>query len=351
MLQWKSVLGLALWLVAFFGPGLVNAGHALWESSHAKIKHAVPISVDSQVVTTWPLGEVRYCWASQTERDRFERILRSAINVWYAAGLPEQRFTFTQISQAECTRSRRDSLLVIMAESPYEFATSVGKYVPEAGDFNHGPIMIIPNAYDEQFGWGAPGGSSRQEKFMHAIGHILGLYHEHQLPWFWESNQFELNCQNLYGYEDALLRAPRGIPLFDKERGICGNRRAAMEAGFKVAAQILPMTDEPELAHLHHPNRAATAYDVDWDSIMMYNSRSGVRQGLRGLGLKTTRHMNGRISVNHQPTLKDVQALIQLYDAAVDKAFERLYLDPRSEHYVTFQRIKQAGSCNRQLKK
>ena len=275
----------------------------------------------------------------------------SALNLWSAAALPD-RFKFTEISVEECHRNRADSLVLHVRDTLAEYAATVGKSVTNHDVPGDGPIATFPSQEDPLTQKGLRVGWTVTQKFAHAIGHIWGLHHEHQLPWFWDYDTslpiFTIECHHLIGYPEAAPKQRAGFHEYDRDHGICANQAAAYEAGFLVAAQMVPSLYD--LNHIPHSPYPATANDVDFSSIMLYPSYTGTIPGA-GLGLRTNAGTlrNGKIKANRSPSRADVQALITLYDLAEDRALNRLYLDRRSEYHTAFERLQQGHACNRVL--
>ncbi|KAK1143554.1 hypothetical protein N8T08_006360 [Aspergillus melleus] len=336
--HWASIFGLILLSIVF-----VDAGHPLWEAS-TKIKRAVPFDLNSPITTTWPEGIVPYCWANERARGRLAHQLRGAINLWSAAGLPETRFKFREMALEDCMRDRRNSLVIASQRGSLEYTTTVGKYVGPVDEIVPGPFAN----FNEEADFARPSYPSNTvaEKIAHEIGHIFGLYHEHQDPYFSTPNHrlFTLYCQHIEGYDQATADL-----TFDEiwgENGVCVNQHAALDHGFASAAHFLPMQ---ELNYLPHPDRGPENEDVDWDSIMLYHSSVASK---RGPGdhphtiVKARGGRNYRIRIKRAPSRGDVRALIRLYDASETRPLPRLYHDPRSEYHTAFQNLQNFQVCD-----
>ncbi|KAI9045459.1 uncharacterized protein KD926_008886 [Aspergillus affinis] len=338
-------------LILLFFVVLVDAGHPLWEFS-TKIKRAVPFDLNQEITTTWPAGSVIYCWESQEARDLLRYHFLQALNLWYAAGLPEERFQFHEVPIEDCIRDRRNTLIIYHQPGSLEFSTTVGKYVGPNSELLPGPIAYFNDQRDPN--GKKIGTNTLPEKIAHEIGHIYGLYHEHQAPFFWRGSPvFKVNCQNIEGFDECTARL-----TFDQiwgENGVCHNRHAALEADCVHIAQSLPIN---ELYHyIPHPergrDRAPQYEDVDWNSIMLYHSYVATKRDQAEVTQITLRKvqggtngMNFRINIKRAPSQGDVQALIQLYDASAQRRLSRLYHDPRSEYHTAFQNLQNFQVCD-----
>lgn len=193
----------------------------------------------------------------------------------------------------------------------------------------------------------------------HQVGHILGLYHEHQNPNSWDPNEggfgpghyFGFKCENLKGFEEATA------DLTNEEvrgrGGVCRSRTSAIQHGFHVAAHIPPML---ELTYLPWYTEHPSPDDVDWLSVMLYSSSVGV-QILRTWGLLrrkdywNTGVRNSRIHGTVTPSQRDIDGILQLY-AAVDSRFMlRYFHDPHSMYYAAFNDMRNFAACERDLQR
>lgn len=150
-----------------------------------------------------------------------------------------------------------------------------------------------------------------QANLAHEIGHMFGLVHEHQNPWFWGQNGdavFKLNCENLADY--AAARKKHGKDAMDR---LCSEYSEAARAEFS-AYDFLPIQKGTK-----GKDMLMSPSDVDWDSIMLYSSQVG------GKGSGPTRaevlmRVDGTrtqpIPPNLRPSLQDVEGLIEIYSEA-----------------------------------
>ncbi|KAI9035580.1 uncharacterized protein KD926_003240 [Aspergillus affinis] len=288
--HWTSIISLIL----LFSTFLVNAGHPLWQFS-TKIKRAIPFDLSSPTTTTWPGGIVFYCWDSQATRRVFSADLRHAINLWYVAGLPEPRFRFFELSYEDCMRDRVNSLVIHGVPGPYEFSSTIGKYVGPISQLLPGPLAFFPD--------------------------------EREPAGFGEQSQ---------GKTVDELYAPDGV---------CVNRRAALDHGWNITALFFTME---ELNYLPHNPHESPENEIDWDSLMLYHSNVATKRSATTIR-PTIRKFKGRdfkIRIKRSPSPRDVRALIGLYDASEQRTLPRLYHDPRSEYHTAFQNLQNFQACD-----
>ncbi|KAI9036199.1 uncharacterized protein KD926_002167 [Aspergillus affinis] len=339
MFHSAPIVGLILLFSAF---AFVEAGHSLWEFS-TDIKRGIPFDLNWSGTTTWPGGAVQYCWEGQATRQEFADHFRHALNLWHIAGLPAERFQFFEISLDDCLRDRRNSIMFYKGPGSFEYATTIGKYVGPVSDDLPGP-MVFFNSEGEPLG-GRAGSNTIPEKMAHEIGHIFGLFHEHQDPFFWSDDPLlKLYCMNIEGY-DQMVAGLTSEQIWG-EQGICVNQLAALDHGWNTVAHFLPIVG---LTHLVHPNVHPENSDLDWNSIMLYHSFAAAKQPVDGNKLTLRKARGGRywkIPIKRAPSLGDVQALIRLYDASERRALPRLYHDPRSEYHTAFQNLQDFQVCD-----
>ncbi|KAA8643748.1 uncharacterized protein ATNIH1004_010522 [Aspergillus tanneri] len=165
--------------------------------------------------------------------------MAAAINLWYAPSLPEA-FRFKHIrDRSECRRKHKDALLVEYNPTAANFQKYVGKVVHPETD---GTTAVLRDHGDI---------------VAHEIGHVFGLYHEHQ------SHGFQ---QGIHYLMDEEVCGPNGV---------CVNQAVTSAYGF-TASEFL-------LVHLttrfmrREPARAPIEADVDWKSLMLYARSSGLK--------------------------------------------------------------------------
>ncbi|CAJ2505036.1 Uu.00g124300.m01.CDS01 [Anthostomella pinea] len=136
--------------------------------------------------------------------------------------------------------------------------------------------------------------------FAHEMGHAFGLLHTHQRPDAWPS-LLKLNCRNLRDYDSLAKKIGKG-----KVDDICKtlNRRSAAAEGFS-AAELLPYSN-----YMKDTSKEIVQNgDFDWDSIMLYNSEAGAKDGTLAL----VKENGSKIGINTEVSKGDGKQIENLY--------------------------------------
>lgn len=243
----------------------------------------------------WPDKEIKYTYANDKARIALEGPLRSAMHSWHLAGLPAD-FKLTYVSGTSIPSDRSKYLIISLGTNSLRSTNGC--------PVNGKPTSLL--SVNNNVGMG-----NAQANIAHEIGHMFGLLHEHQNPWFWGQNSasspsaFKFNCKHLEDYAAALKKY--GDCAME---GLCSEYSLAANAHFS-ASDFLP---------LHFGTQAKGGImdpsDVDWKSIMLYPSRVG------GKGPGSSRAMvlmrvdgetEKEILPNHTPSTQDVDGLKAIY--------------------------------------
>lgn len=297
----------------------VHGGHWSWEPSGRPIgrengtftleERALTFQPHSDGARVWPDATIKYCFVNDAAKQRLLYDLEAARDLWYASGLPEEKFKLVEVSQAEC-QSNRANVLLISYNNQGTLGTTAGLQPLDATNPNpRGPTMRLSDST-------SVGMLEVIPNYAHEMGHAWGLLHEHQNPAFWmppyvsgQAQIFDFNCQNLRDHVDAF---GRNTDPADQTK-LCRDRKFAFDRRFSASEYL------PYRANVIGPRPfMATDADVDWESIMLYPSGAG------GLGTASpgndqrlpilVRHSDGSpIGINLKPSLKDVEGLKALY--------------------------------------
>ncbi|KAE8375113.1 hypothetical protein BDV26DRAFT_22329 [Aspergillus bertholletiae] len=323
--------GLHFWfLLSLLYASLSHAGHPAWEAD-SRTMTSKWIHVNPSVsYPLWDHETIRYCYNSRESKNRLAETIRAGWQLWYAAGVPET-FRFVEHSKARCDRDKNNYLLVIGDEAEPSLMTSAGKtpMVP----YNRPTMYIVFEEEDIHL---------RGLLAAHEIGHAWGLLHEHQAPLIWQfayratrpDSLVQFYCENVLGYRQLLREIPNTLELWSED-GPCRNMIRAQEMDF-FGADILPWKMPYQSPHHLWP----TDDDVDWDSIMIYQSRSFGEADERG-NSKITLVRSKDLMLIPEPqtvTVLDVYGLLHLYRTRYGKFSEVFHNDPKSVWYSLFRR-------------
>jgi len=184
--------------------------------------------------------------------------------------------------------------------------------------------------------------------FAHEIGHVWGLFHEHQNPAFWpkryqQQYQFDgkvfgeelgsFNCKAINGYADAEARAraaanPAKGSADAEAASICVEFWQAVEYKF-AGYDFLP---RPGVVAEDMTSMAQTVDNVDWESIMLYSS-------LHGGDLVLTKPDGDLIIPYSKPSELDVQGIQKLYGGTYALGSLRLLNQPSNTQNAAFKKI------------
>ncbi|KAB8232264.1 uncharacterized protein BDW43DRAFT_312260 [Aspergillus alliaceus] len=287
---------------------LVSAGHPAWEADATTIAPDWITIAPTAEFQTWPNTMIRFCFEDEESAKRLEEYIRAAMQLWYAAGLPEG-FKFKEVSKSACDRDPENHLLVSGSDNDGAFWTSIGHNFE--GDDGR-PVMVLnfQDNYMEKY---------KPAMIAHEIGHAWGMEHQHQDPMLWRwprRGQPDLslvifNCQNVEGYNELVKEYESPMMLYAHD-GPCRSSTAAHDKDF-LAAEILPLETE----NYYTPHRMwPWDSDVDWKSIMIYESHSFGAKDEHGYAKSTLLRRMGR-QVIEEPmvvTQDDVEGLMTLYN-------------------------------------
>ncbi|TLS28584.1 hypothetical protein PpBr36_00268, partial [Pyricularia pennisetigena] len=152
------------------------SGHAVKDAlvrRHLAVKRYLTIDPNLCDLKPWPDKTTKYCYES------------TAANMWKTAGLAAGVYKCSEVADpgTACTGHQdRAKLLVPVPGVEYTpgYAT-VGIEPLNANDECKGPEMYINWDLRE-----VEGGTGFLSTVAHEMGHVWGLYHEHQNPLFWQ---------------------------------------------------------------------------------------------------------------------------------------------------------------------
>ncbi|KAK4207646.1 hypothetical protein QBC37DRAFT_379886 [Rhypophila decipiens] len=261
---------------------LDSRGHADVDANHndtsarARLQKRVGlIKYNMNGYRKWENHVVRYCFATEESRTVLQDTLHEAVTIWQNA-LDSEDWRWELVPGAHpgaaCTNHPdRASILVIHLAN--RLSSSVGiPALNQARPDYQGPRMLLTTAE-------TMGSLNRVANIAHEVGHVWGLLHEHQNPWYWARSETHwapftihkpgsFNCENLADYEAGMQRA-RAAGINPPEK-ICQDQRDAARAEF-TASDYLPYPLG------EHYSQADDEDDIDWDSIMLYPSTGGGR--------------------------------------------------------------------------
>ncbi|PIG88915.1 hypothetical protein AARAC_002571 [Aspergillus arachidicola] len=302
-----------LFLLSLFFASLSNAGHSAWEAGATTVTSEWIHMDPSPEFRTWKDQTIRYAFNSPETKENLEYDVRAAWSLWLAAGLPET-YKFVETTKARCDATPDDCLM-----EPHRAWDRIAMYLNFEGK-------------DEEW--------IRALMITHEIGHAWGLIHEHQNPLLWQfayretrpDSLVQFYCANVQGYDEVARQFSDTLELWS-ENGPCRNQDRALDLDFR-AADILPWAARKQQPHRLWPLDT----DVDWESIMIYESHTFGEldeHGVPKLTLVRTHDLQ-EIPEPLIPTQLDVNGLQHLYHPVYGKFREVFHNDPDSPWYGVF---------------
>ncbi|KAF9887253.1 hypothetical protein FE257_010381 [Aspergillus nanangensis] len=284
----------------------VDAGHPKWEPSVSNVKW-VHQDVFKTRFHRWLNSRIEYCFDTEETKGILGPSVENGLEYWHHAGLSEE-FQMIEIERQACLGRSRPTSLVISLSQDGSISSTIGV------DPNDPAEMILAN----------PAQLSPERIIpivAHEIGHVFGLYHEHQDPRFWDSgNQgpFIFYCDRLRGYQEILQRLGF-IGVWGKD-GVCTNSRAAGREGFS-SSNFLP---EPPEMTVSSNGWHANDGDVDWKSLMLYEGSAFCAN--RNEPALVRRSTGEPTPLNLAPSEGDIEGLNHMYYASRDTTFGEILM-------------------------
>lgn len=292
----------------------ISAGHSSWEQpihsravdSTTSVLNKRAFSIQPRgTLRVWPDATIRYCFENDQTKQQLLYHLEAARDLWYQAGLPEEKYKLTEVSDAVCRDDRANVLLIKYNDQGKLSATPALPPKDDSDPTYQGPTLHLSDKTDV-------GMLDVVANYAHEMGHVWGLLHEHQNPAFWEYpfstqgmvNEFQFDCRNLKDYAEVAAR----LSPTDMEDA-CKYRSNAAEAKFS-AAEFLPI--------LGGGRSEGPGLSPDLMSIMLYPSGAGATgtasPGNDGRADVLLNKDGSKILPNVRPTLRDVEGIKKLYN-------------------------------------
>ncbi|KAL8790426.1 MAG: hypothetical protein Q9213_000578 [Squamulea squamosa] len=284
----------------------------------------------------WPNAEIRYCFDSDQSKQRLLYNLQAAMARWYAAGLPEARFKLTEVSASEC-KNKRSEVLLISYNTEGVLSTTPGLPPLDANDPEYkGPTMTLSDST-------SIGMLEIIANYAHELGHAWGLLHEHQDPTYWSmpystqgiGSQWTFQCQNLKDYAEVAARLSP-----DDMTEACQSRTKAAAEKFS-ASQYLPL--------LGGGRGEGVGSSPDMESIMLYPSGAGaLGDASPGNDQRQAILLNNdgsRVPINLQPSRRDVEGILKLYNTDWGTTNPVLIDQPSSSKSARFKALFKRKKC------
>ncbi|KAI4703612.1 hypothetical protein J4E89_010033 [Alternaria sp. Ai002NY15] len=322
---------------------------------------------DNSAKRIWPNKKLKYCFA-ETPSPLFRGAWDLARTSW--PGLERHGFTYERVGDDTCPPGTdRGSVLRIHYNNVGVLKSTYGIPVVDASADENDPNAVL-GPYTNLSDSTTVGMGDIVANMAHEIGHIWGLYHEHQIPFYWEVSgdnmldgwnfqsgdadtvkRFETKhfaCSSLSDYDKVQLKFDKLIEkagddekkdlIFDRQR-LCISRVVANQYGFS-ALDWLP---------LEHVTQMVADEEFDPDSIMLYPSKSGGKgAGGDDRELVMTYNDGSEIKPRFRPSPMDYERLIVLYGEPAPSTLEVPHTSGSSDF---LSKLKKARSFNELFKR
>lgn len=303
-----------------------QAGSRHWETplTHSHVngdisgKRAIsvlPSKADDDGYTgIWPDKTITYAFEDSEAETKLRPMFHQAQQVW--AVLQQNDFKYKEVSIRKCRRNR-GKCLVIKYNDQGKLSSVIGVPPVKGGQDYEGPIMNLsddPNM----------GNLDLNVNAAHELGHVWGLYHEHQNPKWWSQSHDEqgwitwlrgdifetkdFHCENIKGYEEALENFAKdsNLPAEDLPLYLCRNYQTAAKYRFDSKDWMPAMKTGQE-----------SDDEFDEYSLMLYPSGAGGKGRVDSTGdhrRPVLTYPNGNwIPIREGPSTMDYDRLLKIY--------------------------------------
>lgn len=288
-------------------------------------------------ISLWMDRTMWYRYTDDAAKKALDADVKKAWKVWKDALPKGSGFKFQELPADSDPEAVNNYLLMISYHKPVaeggdgKLSTTVG--LPSGILGGEGlPTMMLSNDTTK-------GTKNVVTNYAHEIGHAWGFLHPHQNPNYW-STEFKdgqggaiftkknWHPKNLADYEETIqfidgkIAAEKDAKKKEeweaRKTTMLTDYSAARSAGFAGGLEWLPLPkavgaeteQKEEYTLVPDPASPTTSKtDIDWESIMLYPSFAGAKEGLSVL----TRANGDKMVANTKPSQKDIDALMAMY--------------------------------------
>lgn len=302
----------------------------------------------------WPQRTISYCYESTAARGAIHTSLIAAANLWKTAGLASGAYKYKEIADpgSSCTGHEDRHQILVISITPDQWtsdqdAGSATVGMPALNDLK--PDYVGPEMYINHNLYVAEGKTRFVATIAHELGHVWGLYHEHQNRLFWDAPYSfsrgqvfgaRFQCARFHDYTEARNRIRDKYPndpaeLERKSNQICTIKAFAQEFHFSAADYLPDATSGAMQWPNDIPRTGATNNHVDWSSIMIYAG-----------GDVLLKNDGSAFGENDKPSQSDIVGIRKIYDDAFSAhEFPTLPSSTKSPFYTKWKDMVKKKVC------
>ncbi|KAL5888471.1 hypothetical protein ACKVWC_003735 [Pyricularia oryzae] len=345
------------------------SGHAVKDAlvrRHLAVKKRY-LTIDPNLgdASPWPDKTINYCYESKAARKNLHKDFVEASKMWKTAGLAAGVYKYKEVASpgSPCTGHADRAKILVVRITPGD-PPEEGEDTPEEGENPAGWATLGIEPLNADSSYKGPemyintdlrykGSGESRSRFVgtvaHELGHVWGLYHEHQNPLFWElpysssdGKVFGKNwfCQKVRGYQRSVDLIKSKFPndaaeVQHQTENMCRWASFAKDYKFPGADYLPEQSTAGKFYPADIPRRGATNEHVDWASVMIYDGEDFL-----------LKNDGSEVYENNRPSQADVLGIRRIYeDSFSSHEFPTLANSKKSKWYTKWKDMVNRAIC------